>query len=65
MAIIKEFYITREDGISLYKTYSDRKMMIEQVQTGIRYIEAVDIKNSGFTYIETNEPIPAQEETTK
>lgn len=52
-----EFLETRADGVKLYRTYSDEGMMIEQVQTGVRYSEAVDVENSGFTYIETDEPI--------
>lgn len=55
-----DFYRTREDGVKLYKTYSDRGMMIEQ-ETGARYEEAVDVENSPHTYIETDEPIPKED----
>lgn len=57
-----EFYKTREDGVKLYRTYSDADMMIEQ-ETGARYDEAIDIEGSGHTYTETDEPIPSEELT--
>lgn len=53
--IVTEFYKTREDGVRLVRTYSDRGMMIEQVGTGARYAEAIDPENIGREYIETNE----------
>lgn len=56
--IVTEFLKERKDGVKLYKTYSNAGFLIEQVQTGKKYVEAIDVENSGFTYIETNEPIP-------
>jgi hypothetical protein len=47
-----DFYRTREDGVNLYKTYSDDNRYVIQEQTGIQYIEAIDVENSGYTYIE-------------
>lgn len=58
--IITEFYREREDGINLYRTYSDQGLMIEQ-ETGAIYDAAIDIENSGHTYTETDQPIPTQE----
>ena len=56
-----EFFIEREDGIKLYKTYSDNeKMNLLQNETGIIYSEAIDIENSGHTYSEVEKP---EEET--
>lgn len=52
-----EFYRERFDGVKLYKTYSDENKYIQQVQTGRKYTEAIDIENSGYTYIETDEDI--------
>jgi len=57
-----EFYRTREDGIKLYRTYSNTNMMIKQ-ETGARYDEAIDVEGSGHTYTETDEPIPNEELT--
>lgn len=56
-----EFFIEREDGIKLYKTYSDNeKMNLLQNETGIIYSEAIDVENSGYTYSEIEKP---EEET--
>ena len=55
--IIKEFYKTREDAVSLYRTYSDKGMMILQNETGVTYAEAIDVENAPYTYSETDEPI--------
>lgn len=55
--IITEYYLTRNDGVKLYKTYSDQNLRIKQLQTDAIYDEAVDVENSGFTYEETSTPI--------
>lgn len=57
-----EFYRTREDGVNLYKTYSDEGFYIIQDQTQRKYTEAIDVDNSGYTYTETDEPIEVPEE---
>lgn len=48
--IITEFYKTRDDGINLVRTYSDKGYMIER--DGILYEEAIDPENSGREYTE-------------
>ena len=60
--IRKVFYLTREDGVVLYRTYSDEGFKIRQVQTGIIYDEAIDVENAPYTYTETKELIPVVEE---
>lgn len=60
--IVTELFITRPDGVNLFRTFSDSGYMIRQDQTGAEYAEAIDIENSGFTYTETNTPIPEEEE---
>lgn len=62
MAIVKEFYKTREDGVNLYRTYSDENKIIKQVETGIEYDEAIDIEGSSYTYIETDKYIEELQE---
>lgn len=52
--VIKEFYETREDGVKLYRNYSDKGYMIKQVETGVLYGEAVDVENALYTYEETD-----------
>ena len=61
--IIKEFYKKRSDGINLYRTYSDSKLMIRQVETGNVYAEAIDVENAAYTYEETDMSIDADELT--
>lgn len=51
-----EFFGKREDGVGLYKTYSDRNLMIQKEGTDEIYVEAIDVENSGFLYIEVIEP---------
>ena len=55
--IVKEFYMTREDGVNLYRTYSDEGFYILQNETSVKYSEAVDVEDAPFTYTETDEPI--------
>lgn len=55
MAIIKEYYKTRDDGVVLIRTYSDAGMMIER--DGNLYEEAVDPKEFKREYTETDQPI--------
>lgn len=55
-----ELYKTREDGVKLYRSYSDSGMMIRQVETGILYEEAVDVEGTGHTYEETDTPVEVE-----
>lgn len=57
MAIVKEFYKTRTDGVNLYRTYSDEQYKIRQIETGNIYDDAIDVENAPFTYEETDEKI--------
>lgn len=59
--IVREFYRTRKDGVSLYRTYSDAGYMIRQTQTGAEFAEAVDVADAPYTYTETEARIPAEE----
>ena len=60
--VVREFYKQRNDGVNLYRTYSDEKFKILQVETGIVYDEAVDIETANYTYEETEEKIEEIEE---
>lgn len=53
--IITEYYKTREDGVVLNRTYSDKGMKIER--DGVRYEEAIDPAELNRVYTETDEPI--------
>lgn len=59
--IVREFYRTRKDGVSLYRTYSDAGYLIRQTQTDAEYAEAVDVADAPYTYTETETKIPAEE----
>lgn len=43
--------------------YSDKGMMIRQIETGVVYEDAEDNRPCIYTYEETDEPIPPQELT--
>lgn len=43
------------------RTYSDAGMKIRQDQTGIIYYDAVDVPSMGYTYTETDIPIPKED----
>lgn len=53
--IITEYFMTREDGVVLNRTYSDKGMLVER--DGVRYSEAIDPAELNRQYIETDEPI--------
>ena len=61
--IKREFYKTRNDGVNLYRTYSDSNYLIKQVETNSLYQEAIDIENASYTYEETD--ILIEEEATE
>lgn len=56
--VIREFYLTREDGINLYRIYSDEGFEIQKVGTNELYYEVIDVEDAGFEYIETKRKIP-------
>lgn len=63
--IVKEFFQTRQDGINLYRTYSDANKYIKKVGTEEIYSEAIDVEDAPFTYEETEqeiEKVEAEEE---
>ena len=55
--IVREFYKTREDGISLYRTYSDKGFLILKANTNEKYLDAIDVEDAPFEYVETDELI--------
>ena len=55
--IVREYFKTRNDGVNLYRTYSDEGYMIKQVETGVVYDEAIDVENAPYEYEETTEKI--------
>ena len=61
MSIVREFYKTRNDGVNLYKTYSNEGYIIHKLNTEEYYSEAIDVENAPFGYEETNEKIKKEE----
>ena len=59
--IRQEYYKKREDGVILYRTYSDNNKMIIQVETGIEYEEAIDVIPLKYTYIESENEVKENE----
>lgn len=55
--IIREFYMTRKDGINLYKTSSDKNVYIIKQGTNEKYDEAIDVESAPYIYEETEEII--------
>lgn len=60
--IIRDFYATREDGVSLYITKSDRGVMILKIGTDEVYDQAIDVETAPYTYEETFELIEVLKE---
>lgn len=60
--LVKEFYRTRNDGVNLYRTYSDANLLIHKLGTDEIYSEAIDVENSGFEYEETDIEIETPED---
>lgn len=62
--IITEFYKTRRDVVNLYRTYSDEHRTVVR-EDGAVFEEAIDVENSGHTYVEgdylPDEEITAEE----
>ena len=54
--IVREFYRTREDGINLYRTFSDAGFTIIR-NDGVEYDEAIDVENAPYTYTESGNKV--------
>ena len=50
----KEYFRTRQDGVRLFKSYSDQNLYIQKVGTEEVYSEAIDVENAPFEYVETD-----------
>lgn len=55
--IKREYYTTRDDGVSLFRTYSTEGFNIRKVGTNQVYDEAIDVQGAPYEYKETNTPI--------
>ena len=64
--IVKEYYTTREDGVKLYRSHSDKGVKIRKIVVtwnGKRivkdevYAEAIDVEGAPYVYEETDERV--------
>lgn len=60
--IVREFYQTRQDGVNLFRTYSDENKYIRKKGTNEEYSEAIDIEGAPYEYEETDKEIEQYEE---
>lgn len=60
--VVKEFYRTREDGVNLYKSYSNEGYHIQKVGTDEVYTEAIDVETAPYEYVETDQKIEVEED---
>lgn len=57
--LIEQYPFIDKEGVehgNLVKHYSDENKLILQVETGVKYAEAVDVYPCRYTYKETDEP---------
>lgn len=59
--LVREYYATRNDGVKLYKTYSDLGNYIKQLPTECIYDIAIDVEYTSYIYVETDEKIVEKE----
>ena len=52
-----EYLRTREDGVMLYKTYSDANLYIRKKGTEEVYSEAIDVESAPYEYEETDKKV--------
>lgn len=62
MAVITEYFRTRDDGVVLNRTYSDLGLDLMR-NDGVIYNEAVDVEGCGYTYVEVEVEVEAATET--
>ena len=59
-----EYYMTREDGVELFRSFSDTGMMIRKDGTQELYSEAIDVSGTANTFTETDIPVEDESEPT-
>ena len=61
--VITEYYRTREDGVVLVRSYSDKGVYIHGGYPEGDYAEVIDPQDANRTYVETDIPIEETEAT--
>lgn len=59
--IVREYLMTRKDGVKLYKAYSDQNKYIRKIGTEEEYDIAIDIESAPYIYEETEKEIEQAE----
>ena len=59
--VVREYYGTRDDGVKLYKSYSDKGVYIQKDGTEEIYDCAIDLEWFEYKYNETEELIVKEE----
>ena len=59
--IVREFYRTRNDGVNLYRTYSDAGLSLIR-NDGVEYDEAIDVEDASYTYTESTNKVEVIED---
>lgn len=62
MAVIREYYMTRNDGVKIFRSYSDKDVYIRKEGTDLTDVEMYDVEDAHCEYTETDEPITPTEE---
>lgn len=62
MPIQHEYFLTRKDGVQVWRTYSDLNKVIQKAGTEELYDEAFDVYPIPYIYIETDEDIKVETE---
>ena len=55
--IVKEYFMTRNDGVKLYKSYSENNKIIHKIGTQEEYSDAIDVEDAPYVYEETDKEI--------
>ena len=64
MAVIREYYMTRNDGVKIFRSYSDKDVYIRKEGTDLTDVEMCDVEDAHLVYVETDTPIEAEEDLT-
>ena len=59
--IVREFYRTRNDGVNLYRTYSDAGFTLIR-NDGVEYDETIDVEDAPYTYTESTNKVEVIED---
>ena len=63
MAVIREYYMTRNDGVKIFRSYSDKDVYIRKEGTDLTDVEMYDVEDAHFVYVETDAPIEEESQT--